>query len=136
MQVGMAVDYQMDNVNTGSGIVTAYQPETGRVTVLDVDDGHHFSGDEDHTTISEDRYVTLTLRYGPGHPVPTDDRFLGSQCIAGGEVVGLAYYHGQQCLQAAIWALQQQGTTAANRAVALIQAMQSQGSHDRNLDDV
>lgn len=127
MQVGTAVDYRVDIVNTGSGIVTDYEANTGRMKVMDVDDGEQFVGYEDDVTVKEERYVTLTLRYEPGQSLPTDDRLLGSYGMADGEVVGVAYYNAQQCLHIALRALNNQGTSAAKRTVELINAMQAQG---------
>lgn len=126
MQVGTAVEYRVDMVNTGSGIVTDYEASTGRMKVIDVDDGAQFVGYEDDVTVKEEHYVTLTLRYEPGQSLPTDDRLLGSYGMTDGEVVGVAYYNAQQCLYIALRALNNQGTPDAKRTVELISAMQAQ----------
>lgn len=89
MQIGLTVEYRVDTVNTGEGIVSSYQPDTGRVTVIDVDDGAQFAGYEDDTMEKGDHYLTLTLRDEPAHALPTDDCLLGSHGKEGGEVVAV-----------------------------------------------
>lgn len=48
------VEYQTSLVDSGVGVVIAHELETGRVVVIDEDDGSRWVGDEDHLTALAD----------------------------------------------------------------------------------
>ena len=54
MRVGLTVEYFIDHANSGEGIISEYDAETGTVTVIDNEDGMVFKGNEDHILLKDE----------------------------------------------------------------------------------
>ncbi|MCX4116745.1 hypothetical protein [Aeromonas hydrophila] len=125
MRVGALVEYFTDEVNSGEGIISGYDPETGVITVIDNDDGLVFKGNEEHILIKDDEILTITVRYGRNQKLPSDDNVIGTKLL-GGEVVGAHYYRSIDCLSIAVRALEGINTPQSSEALELIRAIQTQ----------